>query len=1148
MNKKISTLSFLLALICLSFTSKERIAVFPVGNSNMALQDTVYNPVPYDSVTVNAPFLMPFIRVFRFPQQDFSIADFGAVEGGETNNSHAIAQAIDACNKAGGGRVIIPAGTWATGPIHFRSNVNLHLEENAILSFTDNPNDYLPAVMTSWEGMECYNYSPLVYAFNCENIAITGKGMLKPQMTTWKKWFPRPQAHLEALKKLYTMASTDVPVEQRRMAEGDNNLRPHLIHFNRCKNVLLDGFSIRESPFWTIHLYLCDGGLVRHLNVKAHGHNNDGIDFEMSRNFLVEHCTFDQGDDAVVIKSGRNRDAWRLNTPCENIVIRHCNVLAGHTLLGIGSELSGGIRNIYLHDCSAPKSVDRFFFIKTNHRRGGFVENIYMKNVTSGTTQRLLEIDTDVLYQWKTLVPTYEERITRIEGVHLENVYCETTDAIYELKGDAKLPVKNVEIRNIHVGMVKQFVKKAIHVENITEENMKYDKIHPSQFFDPSDLTITGVYYYPEHWDESQWERDLKQIKALGFDFVHYAEFAWAQLEPSEGVYNFAWLDRAIDMAARNGLKVIMCTSTATPPVWLVREHPDILIENESGTHADHGARQHPSVSNNYFRRYSLSMIDKLAQHYGNDTRIIGWQLDNEPRPAHDYGQDAQKRFRQWLKNKYRDIQPLNKAWGAAFWSQIYSSFDEINIPRLSQMFMNSHQILDYNRFSTEEMTSFLDEQTNTIRRHCGNNQWITTNYIPEYSDGHLRKSNELNFHSYTRYMVFGENYGIGRKGYRLGPVERIAKANDFFRTIDGVYGVMELQPGQVNWGRINPQPLPGAVRLWLWQVFSGGSRFVCTYRYRQPTYGTELYHYGIVGADGVTPTPGGLEYAGFIKEVKELRKHYSEGANNPAAYEKRRTGILYNHENAWEMSRNPQTSEWNTERHINHYYNALKSFGAPVDFLDERNNFSNYPVIIAPAYEMIDEELVKRWTTYVERGGNLVLTCRTGHKNRTGQLFEAPFAAPIYSLIGAKIDFYDLLLPQTPDNVVFDRQKYLWTSWGEVLIPENDTETWATYSGDFYEGRPAITFRRLGKGTLTYIGVDSRDGQMEKAVLKKLYARLSIPLQDLPAGLHIEYRDGFGIAVNYADKTYTLPLQANTKYIIGGKNISCAGVSVWKE
>lgn len=307
-----------------------------------------------------------------------------------------------------------------TGPIHLKSNVNLYLEEGAIIRFSDNPDDYLPAVMTSWEGLECYNYSPLIYAFECENIGISGKGILSPVMDTWRIWFKRPKAHLDALKQLYAMGSTGVHVEQRQMAKGENNLRPHLIHFNRCRNILLEDFHIRQSPFWTIHLYMCNSGLVRRLDVQAHGHNNDGIDLEMSRIFLIENCRFDQGDDAVVIKAGRNQDAWRLHTPCENIVIRNCDILNGHTLLGIGSEISGGIRNIYMTDCNAPREVHRLLFLKTNHRRGGFIENIYIENIEAGDMLRTFEIDSEVLYQWKDLVPTYETRITKIDNIHVK--------------------------------------------------------------------------------------------------------------------------------------------------------------------------------------------------------------------------------------------------------------------------------------------------------------------------------------------------------------------------------------------------------------------------------------------------------------------------------------------------------------------------------------------------------------------------------------------------------------------------------------------------------------------------------------------------------------------------------------------------------
>lgn len=428
----------------------------------------------YKSITVKAPFPMEPIREFIFPAKDFKITRYGAKPGSATDNTKAIAKAIDACNRAGGGRVVVPSGEWLTGPVHFKSNVNLHLEEGAVLVFSDDPNVYLPAVMTSWEGLECFNYSPLIYAFECENIAITGTGTLTPKMRTWKEWFKRPPLHMEALKELYIMGSTDVPVIERQMAKGENNLRPHLIHFNRCKNILLDGFKIRESPFWTIHIYLSENGIARNLDVKAHGHNNDGIDLEMTRNFLVENCLFDQGDDAVVLKAGRNRDAWRLNTPCENIVIRNCKIVKGHTLLGIGSEMSGGIRNVYMHDCEVTDSVFRVFFAKTNHRRGGYIENIHMKNIKGVAAQRVVEIDTDVLYQWRDLVPTYETAITRIDGIYLDNISVDAADAVYDLKGDERLPIKNVLISNVTVGKINKFYNNVFNVVNFKEENITY--------------------------------------------------------------------------------------------------------------------------------------------------------------------------------------------------------------------------------------------------------------------------------------------------------------------------------------------------------------------------------------------------------------------------------------------------------------------------------------------------------------------------------------------------------------------------------------------------------------------------------------------------------------------------------------------------
>lgn len=666
-------------------------------------------------------------------------------------------------------------------------------------------------------------------------------------------------------------------------------------------------------------------------------------------------------------------------------------------------------------------------------------------------------------------------------------------------------------------------------------------------WFNDKDLTLTGAYYYPEHWDESQWERDLKQMHELGFEFTHFAEFAWAQLEPQEGVYDFSWLDRAVALAAKYDLKVVMCTSTATPPVWLSRKYPEILLKSEDGIVQDHGARQHASFASPVYRKLAYRMIEELARHYGNDSRIIGWQLDNEPAVQFDYNQAAEEAFREFLKEKYHhNIQELNAAWGTAFWSEVYSQFEEITLPKTAQMFMNHHQILDYRRFAAKQTNDFLNEQCRLIKKYA-KNQWVTTNYIPDYDKGHIGGSKDLDFVSYTRYMVYGDNEGIGRRGYRVGNPLRIAMANDFFRPVNGTYGVMELQPGQVNWGSINPQPLPGAVRLWLWSVFAGGSDFICTYRYRQPLYGTEQYHYGIVGTDGVTVTPGGREYEQFMKEIRSLRKDYRPKEDKPETYLKRKTAILWNPENYWSIDRQKQNATWNTFAHVDKYYRILKSYAAPVDFISEEKDFSQYPVMIVPAYQLADKELVARWKKYVEEGGNLVLTCRTAQKDRFGRLPEAPFGSMIDELTGNHMEFCDLLLPQDPGQVKMDGKVYTWNTWGEILQPGASNEVWATYTNEFYEGKPAVTFRKLGKGSVTYIGVDSSDGALERQVLDKLYSRLQIEVMNLPYGVTMEYRNGLGIVLNYSDQPYQFALPQGAKVLIGTPDIATAGVLVFK-
>ena len=427
-----------------------------------------------------APFPFEPLQMFDFPARDFPITRYGARKDDPKATMKAFEKAMQACNKAGGGRVVVPQGDWVTGTIHFKDSCLLYLSEGATLVFEDDPSLYLPAVHTSWEGTECMNYSPLIYAFGCKNVGIAGSGTIAPKMDFWRTWFARPEEHIQATRQLYAMCSTGVAVEHRRMEEGKANMRPHLIQFNRCTNVTLDGFKIRESPFWTIHLYLCKDAWVHGLDVYAHGHNNDGIDIEMTSRAVVEDCVFDQGDDAVVLKSGRNQDAWRLATPTEDIVIRRCTVVQGHCLMGIGSEMAGGVRRVYMHDCHLSDAAYRMFYLKTNHRRGGFIEDIRMENVTGKSVRTVFEIDTDVLYQWRDIVPTFETAITRIRNISLIGAECERADAVYRINGDSRDPVQGVLLKDVHIGKVNKYINESTNCRNVVTDNVVWDSFDAS--------------------------------------------------------------------------------------------------------------------------------------------------------------------------------------------------------------------------------------------------------------------------------------------------------------------------------------------------------------------------------------------------------------------------------------------------------------------------------------------------------------------------------------------------------------------------------------------------------------------------------------------------------------------------------------------
>ncbi|HEX3742488.1 MAG TPA: glycoside hydrolase family 28 protein [Bryobacteraceae bacterium] len=396
------------------------------------------------------------IRPPQFPARVFDITKYGATPGAVKDCTEAIAKTVEACSKAGGGRVLVPRGEFLTGAIHLKSNVDLHLEDGSVLKFSTDPQHYLPLVLTRFEGTECMNYSPLIYAFEQTNVAVTGTGMLDGQANN-EHWWPwvgnarfggkpgAPSARPDA-DALVAMADKDVLVEKRVFGEG-HYLRPTFVQPYRCTNVLIEDIGIRNSPMWEVNPVLSRNVTVRNVKIASFGPNNDGCDPESSTDVLVEGCVFETGDDCIAIKSGRNRDGRRVGVACENIIIRNCTMKDGHGGVSLGSEGSGGIHNVFVDHCRMDSPhLQRALRLKTNSFRGGSYENVYFTNITVGQVAEAV-IEVDFFY------PEYANREGRggpfhpvVKNIVVEHVTSQKSKRAVYLRGYPDAPVSGVRI------------------------------------------------------------------------------------------------------------------------------------------------------------------------------------------------------------------------------------------------------------------------------------------------------------------------------------------------------------------------------------------------------------------------------------------------------------------------------------------------------------------------------------------------------------------------------------------------------------------------------------------------------------------------------------------------------------------------------
>ncbi len=686
-----------------------------------------------------------------------------------------------------------------------------------------------------------------------------------------------------------------------------------------------------------------------------------------------------------------------------------------------------------------------------------------------------------------------------------------------------------------------------------------------------------GTYYYPEQWPREQWERDFDNIAAMGLQIVHMAEFAWYEMEPRPGEFHFEWLDTCIDMCKQRKLDVILCTPTAAPPIWLA-QNAQTLPMDEHGTRVRFGGRRHYSPTSPAFREATTRIVTAMAERYGQHPSIIGWQIDNElGSDFHDQSEHSHKAFQSWLQRKYGSIDALNKAWGGQFWNTYYTDFSQVQLtPKGTIGYTNPHHALDSQRFWSWAFADFSKLQADILKPRVGE-RFITTNFMSLHQTCNPADFlGQYSLFSWDSYPVTGWDKNVVDESFRVADPSGISLMHDLMASYTGRWGLMEIQPGQINWSGVPVLVYPGAVRLWLWTAIAHGAEFITTYRYRQPRFGVELFHHALVGTDGVTPTPGGREFIQVIDELKRLEAPKTAaavataataatGAATPAAPAASpapgkapkaaappaplpSVGLLFDFEQLWYYTTLPHARRWDQRAWLTQWYASLAHLGLRVNIVHPNQPWPDHmAMLVAPGVQMVDDALIRQFDDYANSGGNLVLTCRTGLMDRNGQLFEGPTAKPILPLIGGSIEAYDVLPDDMHGIIEMDTVKYKWGAWGDLLYAESGTKVVAKYADQFYAGGAAVIGRKHGKGTVVYCGAYAEPA-FTSALIDRIATNQKIPSANLPPRVQLLQRGRFKIALNYQLTPFDAPAPRGAKLIVGTRKVDPVSVAVWEE
>ena len=605
-----------------------------------------------------------------------------------------------------------------------------------------------------------------------------------------------------------------------------------------------------------------------------------------------------------------------------------------------------------------------------------------------------------------------------------------------------------------------------------------------------------GVDYYPEHWDKSLWIADADLMQKTGVELVRMAEFAWCRMEPKEGEFDFSWLDEIIDIFAERKIKVVLCTPTNCPPLWLYEKYPDAVQTDKDGKKLATGIRGHRCLNNADFLRYADRIIDIMTKRYAKNKTVIAWQIDNELEANFCFCETCIQKYRNWLKNKYGTLEAVNRAYGNNVWSGEYSSWEQVKPPfgNRPQAWLNPSFMLDFNRYASDDMIEYVQRQVNLIRKNCPDTEITTNVWFCENMPDFYKEFTCLDFVSYDNYpttKIPEDPEACYTHAFHLDLMRGIKQKK---------FWIMEQLSGGLGcWAPMSRTTSPGMIKGYALQAFAHGADTVVQFRWRTAVSGAEMHWHGLIDHSNVP----GRRFAEF-SELCETARTLQDAQDTEV---KSSVAILYSPENEYAFKIQPQTNGMYYLEQLMLLHATFTKYGLNVDIIGQRADISGYKIVVAPELYVTDEVVVKHLYEFTEKGGTVILTNRSGVKNRYNNCIMEQLPTVYRELTGIYVEEYDPIGYESADIKLTDGSNFKGRRWCDVLHLET-AETVAVYDSEFYRGKPAITRNCFGRGTAYYIGTVGE---------KKLYQKLA---KQILEECNISYVDGLPDNVEITTRT----------------------------